>query len=109
MKLLWAAVLFSSLAFSGENLTNRLTHGWPNAQWTMSGDDYSTLQWVGPGKKPSKEEILLVAPTRRYRAKHVILLPSGAKAEGEILSGNDWTPTDITFLQGQGYVVQEVN
>lgn len=40
-----------------------LARRWPGAQWTITNDDYASLQWL-PGNtaaKPSKEEILAKA------------------------------------------------
>jgi hypothetical protein len=39
------------------NLTSALSHARPNAQWSLSGNDYATLQWIGPGEPPTLEEL----------------------------------------------------
>lgn len=40
-----------------------LSRRWPGAQWTITGDDYASLQWLPENTvaKPSKEEILAYA------------------------------------------------
>ena len=39
------------------NLAAALSHARPDAQWSLSGDDYSTLQWIGPGEPPTIKEL----------------------------------------------------
>ena len=39
------------------NISLALSHSRPNTQWSMSNDDYSTLQWFGPGEPPTMEEL----------------------------------------------------
>lgn len=34
-----------------------LTNAWPGAQWSLRGNDYATLEWHGPGEKPTLEEL----------------------------------------------------
>lgn len=31
-----------------------LTRRYEGAEWTLNGDEYAGLTWIGPGKKPSK-------------------------------------------------------
>lgn len=33
-----------------------LNHLRPGAQWTLNGDEYKGLEWIGPGKAPSEKE-----------------------------------------------------
>jgi hypothetical protein len=39
------------------NVAAALSHARPDAQWSLSGDDYATLQWIGPGDPPTMEEL----------------------------------------------------
>jgi len=39
------------------NLTLAIAHARPAAQWSLTGDDYATLQWIGPGEPPTMEEL----------------------------------------------------
>ena len=34
-----------------------LTQAWPGAQWSLRGNDYDTLEWNGPGEKPTLVEL----------------------------------------------------
>ncbi len=35
-----------------------LSEEFPGAQWTLNGDSYSGLTWIGPGAKPTEAELL---------------------------------------------------
>jgi hypothetical protein len=39
------------------DLSLAISHARPDAQWSLSGNDYSTLQWHGPGDPPTLEEL----------------------------------------------------
>jgi len=39
------------------NLPAAIAHARPNAQWSLNGNDYANLQWVGPGEPPTMEEL----------------------------------------------------
>ena len=39
------------------NLPAAIGHARPNAQWSLTNEDYSTLQWIGPGEPPTMEEL----------------------------------------------------
>jgi hypothetical protein len=39
------------------DLSLAISHGRPDAQWSLSGNDYSTLQWFGSGEPPTLEEL----------------------------------------------------
>jgi hypothetical protein len=39
------------------DLPNAISQARPDAQWSLSGDDYATLQWIGPGEPPTMEEL----------------------------------------------------
>ena len=34
-----------------------LIHNYPNDEWSISDNDYSTLIWVTPSQKPTQEEL----------------------------------------------------
>ena len=37
---------------------DKLSHNFPGAQWNWTSvDDYSTLEWFGPGEKPTEAEL----------------------------------------------------
>lgn len=40
-----------------ENLRERLLHYHPGTEWSVYGDDYGSLEWIGPGTKPSAESL----------------------------------------------------
>lgn len=40
------------------DLATVLTHLNPNAQWTLNGDNYDGLEWIGPGKAPTEKQCL---------------------------------------------------
>lgn len=35
-----------------------LSHKWPGAEWSIEGNDYSTLVWFSKSPKPEEKEIL---------------------------------------------------
>ena len=39
-----------------------LTEMFPGAEWTLSGNSYSGLTWIGPGPKPTEAELLALWP-----------------------------------------------
>jgi hypothetical protein len=39
------------------NIAQTLSFLLPNAQWSLTSNDYSTLEWHGPDEKPSLEEL----------------------------------------------------
>jgi hypothetical protein len=41
------------------NLSLALSHARPGAQWSLTNDDLSTLDWQGPGDPPTMEELEL--------------------------------------------------
>ena len=36
---------------------------YPNAEWTLDGDTYDGLDWIGPGTKPTQAELDAAWPT----------------------------------------------
>lgn len=39
------------------DLSLAITHAYPSAEWSLSGNDYDTLIWHGPGEKPTLAEL----------------------------------------------------
>jgi hypothetical protein len=39
------------------DLSKAIFHARPGAQWSLSGNDLSTLDWRGPGEPPTMEEL----------------------------------------------------
>jgi hypothetical protein len=39
------------------DISAAIAHARPNAQWSLSGNDSATLQWIGPGEPPTMEEL----------------------------------------------------
>lgn len=39
------------------NIDEAISLARPNAAWSLTNNDYSTLEWIGPGDKPSLEEL----------------------------------------------------
>lgn len=51
------------------NLPIILVSLFPNAQWSLSENDYSTLEWFGPGPKPTFEELQAAWDNRPLEAR----------------------------------------
>lgn len=39
------------------DLSLAISYAYPSAEWSLSGNDYDTLIWHGPGEKPTLAEI----------------------------------------------------
>ncbi len=39
------------------SLASKLSKYYPDAQWSLNGEDYAGLAWIGPGEKPSEQDI----------------------------------------------------
>jgi hypothetical protein len=39
------------------DIARAISHARPAAQWSLSGDDYATLQWIGPGEPPTMDDL----------------------------------------------------
>jgi hypothetical protein len=39
------------------DLPAAIAYARPEAQWSLSGNDYAALQWIGPGEPPTLEEL----------------------------------------------------
>jgi hypothetical protein len=81
------------------DISRAISHARPGAQWSLSGDDYSTLQWIGPGEPPTMEE--LEAAWSQLEARKI--WPSAAElwnefTRAEKLAIADSTNPDIRLL-----------
>ena len=43
-----------------------LTANYPDAEWTLDGDTYDGLTWIGPGDKPTQAELDTAWPQVQY-------------------------------------------
>lgn len=39
------------------SLVDKLTTYYPGAQWTLNGETYEGLTWIGPGDKPTEQDL----------------------------------------------------
>jgi hypothetical protein len=39
------------------SLADKLTRYYPGAQWSLNGNTYDGLEWIGPGDKPTEQEL----------------------------------------------------
>lgn len=44
------------------DVTKVLNHLRPNTEWTLNGDDYAGLVWIGPGEAPTESECVEAWP-----------------------------------------------
>jgi hypothetical protein len=64
-------------------IADKLIHHYPGAQWNMTGETYESLEWFGPGDKPTKSEIdALSAGEIAYRIR--------AERDSKLVE-SDWT------------------
>lgn len=55
------------MTMNNETIAKALTNLVPDAEWTLSGDDYSNLNWLSEGVPPTVEQIEaeIATPTPR--------------------------------------------
>ncbi len=99
-------------------LSTALAHGWPDAQWSLTGNDYSTLIWHGPGDKPTLAEIetaweasQAVMPPVTMRALQFALAQAGLYAAVKAAAtsteaGEIWWTTSLTVRRDHPFVAQ---
>jgi hypothetical protein len=64
-----------------------LTTNFPNSEWSLNAEDYSSLQWFSDTPKPTQEQLdALAASTEEAQAKNTCK----TKAK-QILYETDWT------------------
>lgn len=86
------------------NYVQILNINYPNSQWAMSDNDYSTLQWFSDTPKPTQAELdALAASTEEQIAKN-----DCKKQASELLYATDWTtipdvanPANNPYLMNQ--------
>ena len=39
------------------DISQALQIGWPQGKWSLVGNNYSGLTWIGPGEQPTMEEL----------------------------------------------------
>lgn len=69
------------------NYSQILTVNYPNAQWAMDNEDYSTLQWFSDTPKPTQEELDALAIT----TQEAIAKQDCKKQASALLYETDWT------------------
>ena len=47
-----------------------LTGNYPGAQWSLNANDYETLDWNGPGDKPTQDELDAAWPAVQYAQQY---------------------------------------
>lgn len=47
-----------------------LTANYPGAQWSINANDYDSLDWQGPGDKPSQAELDAAWPQVEYQIQY---------------------------------------
>jgi hypothetical protein len=47
-----------------------LTANYPSAQWSLNANDYDSLDWQGPGDKPSQAELDAAWPRVQYDCQY---------------------------------------
>jgi hypothetical protein len=94
------------------DLSAAITHAYPSAEWSLSGNDYDTLIWYGPGEKPTLAALQAAWDTRpaepvvvSFRSLAFALLQAGlyeqvkaaalATPQGEIW----WSTAQSTTVQ----------
>ena len=47
-----------------------LTANYPDAEWTLNGDTYDGLTWIGPGEQPTQAELDAAWPQVDYQKQY---------------------------------------
>lgn len=73
-----------------------LTRKYAGSEWTLSGDEYSGLEWISDSPKPTEEELLALWDTvqEEIAAEHQAKLDAKASA--------------VSKLEALGLTVEEV-
>jgi len=96
--------------------TTTILHLTPDAQFAISGDDYSTLQWFGPGDAPTEQQILdamdaaALAAARAAKRDELIAACIAAITAGftsDALGSNHFYPCQATDQTNLAAVVIE--
>lgn len=94
------------------DIAKALAFGWPNEQWTLSGDSYDGLNWQSQYPKPSLQE--LEAAWSDYILRRSVLVqieeleasvtPRRLREAVTSQAGKDWlagVDSQISVLRGQ--------
>ena len=69
------------------NYSQIISVNYPNSEWAMNNEDYSTLQWFSETSKPTQEELDALIPTTEDE-----IAKQNCKSEAQsILYKTDWT------------------
>jgi len=68
-------------------LARTLLHGWPGAEWSLTGDTLDGLLWLGPGDAPTQADVDAAMPDALTAAAW-----DDVRVERDrLLSACDWT------------------
>jgi hypothetical protein len=74
-----------------------LTANYPDAIWSLIGDSYDGLDWIGPGDKPSQAELDAAWPAVQQAQADAVAAKEAARASG------------VAKLEALGLTVDEVS
>jgi hypothetical protein len=86
------------MIINNETITKALLNLVPNAEWTLSGDDYSKLNWLSDGVAPTYadiEKMILSLPAKEDKAKI-----DAEKAKTNLLNKLGITAEEAAILLG---------
>jgi hypothetical protein len=76
-----------------------LTEMYPGAEWSMSNEDYSTLEWLSESQKPTKKELDdKMEATAKALADKELSKQNAKKAAEAKLAALGLTPDDLKAL-----------
>ena len=74
-----------------------LTANYPDAEWTLNGDDYDGLTWLSDSPKPSQAELDAAWPAVQQAQADAVTAKQAARASG------------VAKLEALGLTVDEVS
>lgn len=74
-----------------------LTANYPDAEWTLDGDTYEGLNWIGDSPKPTQAELDAAWPAVQQAQADVVAAKEAARASG------------VAKLEALGLTVDEVS
>ena len=74
-----------------------LAANYPDAEWTLNGDAYDGLNWIGPGDKPTQAELDAAWPQVDYD-RQVVAVENARRADYEAQSD----PLFFEWQRGDG-------
>src|SRR5690554_6629576 len=94
------------------SLVDKLMHGWPGAEWNWpSTDNYETLEWFGPGEKPTLQEIEAVSgaelPVYRFAIQRMLEARAAERQYDSAISIATYTNSSVPqwAAEAQAFVV----